>query len=143
MTRRPPRSTRTDTLFPYTTLFRSFTARIACGTGAGITRRLLRGGHGCEQRLRGFFQRLGLGFDLRLVVALHRGFELGDRAFDAADQVAGHLVAVVLDRAARAVDQGVGLVARSEEHTSELQSLMRTSYAVFCLKQKKHNIKDT
>src|SRR3546814_12231635 len=111
MTRRPPRSTRTDTLFPYTTLFRSFTARIACGTGAGVTRRLLRGGHGCEQRLRGFFQRLGLGFDLRLVVALHRGFELGDRAFDAADQVAGHLVAVVLDRASRPLDPGVGLVA--------------------------------
>src|SRR3546814_12421232 len=52
---------------------RRFTARIACGTGAGVTRRLLRGGHGCEQRLRGFFQRLGLGFDLLLVVALPRG----------------------------------------------------------------------
>src|SRR3546814_13694663 len=61
------------------------------------------------------FQRLGLGLDLRLVVTLHRGFELGDRAFDAADQVAGHLVAVVLDRAARAVDQGVGLVAGGDQ----------------------------
>src|SRR3546814_8663527 len=114
---------------------RRLAARIARGTG--VARRLLRGGHGREQRLRGFLQRLGLGLDLRLVVALHRGLELGDRTLDAADQVARHLVAVVLDRAARAVDQRVGL--RSEEHTSELQSLMRISYAVFCLKKKKRN----
>src|SRR3546814_5845875 len=126
---------------------RRLAARIARGTG--VARRLLRGGHGREQRLRGFLQRLGLGLDLRLVVALHRGLELGDRTLDAADQVARHLVAVVLDRAARAVDQRVGLVAggdqllelpvflRSEEHTSELQSLMRISYAVFCLTKKK------
>src|SRR3546814_1546370 len=70
---------------------RRLAARIARGTG--VARRLLRGGHGREQRLRGFLQRLGLGLDLRLVV-------------------------------------------RSEEHTSELQSLMRISYAVFCLKKK-------
>src|SRR3546814_19622822 len=56
-----------------------------------------------------------LGLDLRLVVALHRGLELGDRTLDAADQVARHLVAVVLDRAARAVDQRVGLVAGGDQ----------------------------
>src|SRR3546814_3341357 len=76
MIRRPPRSTRTDTLFPYTTLFRSLVGdrrrRAARGRGAG------------------------------------RG--------------------------------GAGLGAKSEEHTSELQSLMRISYAVFCLKNKKHQI---
>src|SRR3546814_2998813 len=92
---------------------RRLAARIARGTG--VPRRLLRGGHGREQRLRGFLQRLGLGLDLRLVVALHRGLELGDRTLDAADQVARHLVAVVLDRAARAVDQRVGLVAGGDK----------------------------
>src|SRR3546814_3566031 len=75
MIRRPPRSTRTDTLFPYTTLFRS-------------TRPT---GHGVKS----------------------------------------------LRRIARADAQGVA-IARSEEHTSELQSLMRISYAVFCLKKKQH-----
>ena len=44
----------------------------------------------------GFFERLGLGFDLRLVVALHGGFQFGDRAFDAADDFAADLVAVSL-----------------------------------------------
>src|SRR3546814_2081066 len=93
MIRRPPRSTRTDTLFPYTTLFRSL--------------------HGGEP-LR------GIG-DPRQRAARRR-YRLGDAI---APQPIGN----------RAVD-----VARSEEHTSELQSLMRISYAVFCLK-KKHNVK--
>src|SRR3546814_3730271 len=74
MIRRPPRSTRTDTLFPYTTLFRSPGSQRVPGLGA---------------RCR------------RLAWAQHRR-----------------------------TDQ------RSEEHTSELQSLMRISYAVFCLKKK-------
>src|SRR3546814_7628334 len=86
MIRRPPRSTRTDTLFPYTTLFRSRPGRHpsrACRSDNNA----------------------GSGAD-------HRG--------------------------PRATDQ------RSEEHTSELQSLMRISYAVFCLKKKKrHYIKTT
>src|SRR3546814_13994019 len=81
MIRRPPRSTRTDTLFPYTTLFRS----------AGFVSR---------ERFR--IVRYGLGSEERPRV-------------DAAALVAGR---------------------RSEEHTSELQSLMRISYAVFCLKKK-------
>src|SRR3546814_19512149 len=76
MIRRPPRSTRTDTLFPYTTLFRSASALVLFAiAGAALWFR-------------------GIAFGLLLLV-------------------------------------------RSEEHTSELQSLMRISYAVFCLKKKK------
>src|SRR3546814_8798527 len=80
MIRRPPRSTRTDTLFPYTTLFRSWSREEET--------------HACP------FHRSAFG----------RNREWPDRA---------------------------GRHARSEEHTSELQSLMRISYAVFCLKKKK------
>src|SRR3546814_7079701 len=92
MIRRPPRSTRTDTLFPYTTLFRSpgHDRGLGQSRGKAVVRRPF------EQR-----------FD-RLEAARNR----------------------VLETLAR---------ARSEEHTSELQSLMRSSYAVFCLKQKKTN----
>src|SRR3546814_11451597 len=80
MIRRPPRSTRTDTLFPYTTLFRS----ADCGTAATAT---------------------------------------------------NVSTAIGCSTASRCTDRQ----ARSEEHTSELQSLMRISYAVFCLKKKKTN----
>src|SRR3546814_2423147 len=83
MIRRPPRSTRTDTLFPYTTLFRSRLQRLVPA--------------GRRDPLRPF---------------VHRK--------EAADAVAGAMREI-----------------RSEEHTSELQSLMRISYAVFCLKKKK------
>src|SRR3546814_2944847 len=99
MIRRPPRSTRTDTLFPYTTLFRSV-------------------------------RRFGAAYEYMIVL-------------DADSLVSGRAMvqlASVMDRA-----PGVGLIQtiptvinsrRSEEHTSELQSLMRISYAVFCLKKK-------
>src|SRR3546814_7894869 len=80
MIRRPPRSTRTDTLFPYTTLFRS----------------------------------LDPGVFIRSMAT--RG---------------------TLGGLSRAAADAVDLMDRSEEHTSELQSLMRISYAVFCLKKKK------
>src|SRR3546814_1738912 len=95
MIRRPPRSTRTDTLFPYPTLFRAFRrqAEPACG-------QLHRGG-GCRK---------GHGRDERNLPA--------DRQ--------------------RALHGRRWAGARSEEHTSELQSLMRISYAVFCLKKKKY-----
>src|SRR3546814_7502549 len=92
MIRRPPRSTRTDTLFPYTTLFRSFRRR------AQEPRHLFRPAVGNAQ----------------IGVPAPRG------EIRIADEI---------DR-------------RSEEHTSELQSLMRISYAVFCLKKKKQITKN-
>src|SRR3546814_2847097 len=91
MIRRPPRSTRTDTLFPYTTLFRSIhamTKTILCATFATATTISL---------LPAFLLSLG-------VTSL--------------------------------TERPCTSVCRSEEHTSELQSLMRISYAVFCLKKK-------
>src|SRR3546814_6088325 len=87
MIRRPPRSTRTDTLFPYTTLFRS------------------------RQKGR------------------------PPRAAPIPHPAAAHLL--LADHPRRRFPQG----SRSEEHTSELQSLMRISYAVFCLKKKKYTNK--
>src|SRR3546814_5742890 len=94
MIRRPPRSTRTDTLFPYTTLFRSRRGR-----------RQLRAEEAADPRHRGLRGRR------RPLL----GAQDGDLPRQAAD-----------DRWRR----------RSEEHTSELQSLMRISYAVFFLKKK-------
>src|SRR3546814_10458456 len=102
MTRRPPRSSRTDTLLPYTTLFRARVldnsldhqvdmAEIA--VGQGWTNAVEHFGH------------------------LHRGHAT---FIDTTDQQLG----------------GFGQALRSEEHTSELQPLMRKSYAVFCLKKK-------
>src|SRR3546814_10185144 len=99
MIRRPPRSTRTDTLFPYTTLFRSR--------------------HGAENLRHG------------------RGSN-GDREAGAGEGRGGAGRRCAARRAPRAhAAPAAGL--RSEEHTSELQSLMRISYAVFCLKKKKNN----
>src|SRR3546814_2061187 len=107
--RRPPRSTRTDTLFPYTTLFRSFEY--------GFDQDLL-AGKMMEQSAFGDAGRVG---DLLQRKACQ---PLPDRA-------GGCLL-----------DKGGADLLRSEEHTSELQSLMRISYAVFCLK-KKHIISTT
>src|SRR3546814_2880611 len=122
MKRPPPRSTRTDTLFPYTTLFRS--GREAHVAGAQF--------HAAESEAE-----LGeQGFGARRH-PLVLGFGLvggGDR--DHLD-----LVELVLaDEAARIAARGARFraEARSEEHTSELQSLMRISYAVFCLQKKKN-----
>src|SRR3546814_4513219 len=103
MIRRPPRSTRTDTLFPYTTLFRS--------------REMVDFGRS-QQRL---------GRDAAPIEAN----ATGPRALDHADMHAQLSSANGRDIAARPRTD------RSEEHTSELQSLMRISYAVFCLKKKK------
>src|SRR3546814_5999501 len=103
MIRRPPRSTRTDTLFPYTTLFRATRTAPAEDDLA-----LLR--HPVAAVDIAMFGRM---------LAANPAFNV-----EAATQVAH---AITVHRA-----------ERSEEHTSELQSLMRTSYAVFCLKQKKH-----
>src|SRR3546814_1298423 len=100
MIRRPPRSTRTDTLFPYTTLFRS--------VPLGQRRSDLRAAEADPRRLRAHARD-----GCRHAPGPRRGVQL--RAPAAAVQAAA---------------------ARSEEHTSELQSLMRISYAVFCLKKK-------
>src|SRR3546814_10718865 len=97
MIRRPPRSTRTDTLFPYTTLFRScHELRPECSSG--------RPRAGADQ-------------------------QPDSAAPEPGDHVAEH--------GEEPSAAGFLLARRSEEHTSELQSLMRISYAVFCLKKKK------
>src|SRR3546814_2913762 len=105
MIRRPPRSTRTDTLFPYTTLFRSRLNEIEdlgrpeAELGFATRRNLL------GEALSGALAAFMVGrLELEVIIPLN-GLEASDR--------------------------------RSEEHTSELQSLMRISYAVFCLKKKK------
>src|SRR3546814_4441919 len=116
MIRRPPRSTRTDTLFPYTTLFRS------TDIGDGVVERL------GLARITGLLSRRLRSFALVSTLALRLGGSGG----------AGR---AKLDGRGRADigsrRHGRDMAGRSEEHTSELQSLMRISYAVFCLKQKK------
>src|SRR3546814_6437493 len=111
MIRRPPRSTRTDTLFPYTTLFRSLSTAPAAGRAQGA-----------------LLQEMSARFEHRYLVIVHRRFERNDDRH------------VLLDLVIRAVDdvRHHANALRSEEHTSELQSLMRISYAVFCLKKKQH-----
>src|SRR3546814_5061771 len=107
MIRRPPRSTRTDTLFPYTTRFRSR----HFGDSEGQPRQLL----SIKRQLA----------DWDAAIAFVKGRSDLDPtriAVWGSSFGGGHAITV----------------ARSEEHTSELQSLMRISYAVFCLKKKKH-----
>src|SRR3546814_3682014 len=94
MIRRPPRSTRTDTLFPYTTLFRS---------------------HAQDDLVRNVEGQTSFGTQRRPPIPLGRDHEGSDEQQPAPED------------------------HRSEEHTSELQSLMRISYAVFCLKKKNKN----
>src|SRR3546814_7942829 len=95
MIRRPPRSTRTDTLFPYTTLFRSAAPAE------------------CQSRI--------------------AASSFADTTSGTPRTLAAATMAVICDSFANAADANN---SRSEEHTSELQSLMRISYAVFCLKKK-------
>src|SRR3546814_3036153 len=124
--RRPPRSTRTDTLFPYTTLFRSRRERLPFDTRA----------HYGDEHLKALF-RMRMLFNAEEPCAVDRRRRLGRCS----------------SRRRRNPPRGVGEfqprdrkplpMVRSEEHTSELQSLMRTSYAVFCLKKKKHTHNDT
>src|SRR3546814_16555321 len=104
MIRPPPRSTRTDTLFPYTTLFRSLAFPV--GAREQRQRRQLAGPPACDP-----------GAILAGLPA-QRPREEAQRTGQAPGAAASDL--------------------RSEEHTSELQSLMRISYAVFCLKKKKN-----
>src|SRR3546814_10862151 len=119
MIRRPPRSTRTDTLCPYTTLLRSDVAVVVDFDAVGRLGKLEQVGDLAEQfRLRRRFgeaaiERFG-GVACRLLHQAAAGAALGNRDRDPVPRA----------RAER---------LRSEEHTSELQSLMRISYAVFCL----------
>src|SRR3546814_2560195 len=110
MIRRPPRSTRTDTLFPYTTLFRSIATLRSAESSNPALQQIL------QQRL------------ARLLIDAGKAEEalqvLGDADDPASLEVRGDAY-VALDKREE----------RSEEHTSELQSLMRISYAVFCLKK--------
>src|SRR3546814_9780342 len=121
MIRRPPRSTRTDTLFPYTTLFRSGLGTVMAGIN--------------------FWLALALGIG----VAAAAGCILGMTTL----RLGGHYLAMITISFQQIFDlvmvnwaevtqgpDGVAGIERSEEHTSELQSLMRISYAVFCLKKK-------
>src|SRR3546814_4927999 len=108
---RPPRSTRTDTLFPYTTLFRSL-----------------------DQHMKQFFMQPLFNEDWDVVLYMMRHPRTAITFSDS-----GAHVSQIMDSSL----QTHMLSYRSEEHTSELQSLMRISYAVFCLKKnnpsKPHN----
>src|SRR3546814_3271780 len=126
MIRQPPSSTRTDTLCPYTPLFRSFRHWHV---------RANSGGHGFfdQKNLRRACipGRVANGAALdRCGARWHADHDFGP-AWEAA--VSMHLVHEVLDHLLGNID----VRDRSEEHTSELQSLMRNSYAVFCLTKKK------
>src|SRR3546814_7882855 len=137
MIRRPPRSTRTDTLFPYTTLFRSRRAGAGAGRLAPVRPRRLP----CRQADTGVL-RLG-GAQLRRAAAA--GLLRPPRAVAAAarDHHAHGRTGRAEAQRLRVQDPGQhGPAAprpRSEEHTSELQSLMRISYAVFFLHKKMSN----
>src|SRR3546814_8416435 len=111
MIRRPPRSTRTDTLFPYTTLFRSLGGLGDPGAAGEM-------GH----------PRAPVGGGRRHVASV--------ASATAAASPAGFSSAIEWPASATT---GTA-TPRSEEHTSELQSLMRISYAVFCLKKKKNKV---
>src|SRR3546814_5026447 len=112
MRRRQPRSTRTDTLFPYTTLFRSNLA---------------------------FLRTQAERLDTRLIVAWPRETKADRSRFEKLKEA--YIKARYSKHYRISEDEltWLGARVRSEEHTSELQSLMRISYAVFCLKKKTKN----
>src|SRR3546814_1062463 len=131
MIRRPPRSTRTDTLFPYTTLFRSIDD---LPHHAGIAFR-----DPAEGEEGGAHPALGKQAEDAVDVAFHA-------ARMAVPVLAADLLRqrrdleIVFDIHGHGARRHIGACwrVRSEEHTSELQSLMRISYAVFCLKKKQN-----
>src|SRR3546814_1148127 len=134
MIRRPPRSTRTDTLVPYTTLFRAPVVRWIDDRLPIFTFMDHEYNQYPMPKNLNYFWNFGALATIMLVTMIVTGVMLAmqytahaDLAFDS------------VERIMRDVNYG-----RSEEHTSELQSLMRISYAVFCLKKKKiiqkHNL---
>src|SRR3546814_1103733 len=114
MLRRPPRPTRTDTLFPDTTLFRSSRSRRTSRRGAVGARSQGRGTRHLEPCAQP---------------------ESGSSGADRNHAASGALSVLRIARLT-VMRRHLLRVSRSEEHTSELQSLMRISYAVFCLKKK-------
>src|SRR3546814_4866232 len=128
MLRRPPRSTRTDTLLPYTTLFRSCLDADGVGDAPQGLVSEVTPAH-VQEVLDEFGAHPGC----------HPGDFIADVAHDRHDQHA--LKNDAANHHRNQQGQRRRQVERSEEHTSELQSLMRISYAVFCLKQKKNNRK--
>src|SRR3546814_4622662 len=108
MIRRPPRSTRTDTLFPYTTLFRSAVCAVAWLLDASP-----------KEQIAMLSSGIGSWWPMRLPCSIATAVPKALGRWEAMVEVCG------------------STHNRSEEHTSELQSLMRISYAVFCLKKKK------
>src|SRR3546814_1283097 len=132
MIRRPPRSTRTDTLFPSTTLFRSAqsaAARPRLGVPSADALR------GLCRAVGGVFVRGRRDGDARRGAGVCAGdAAVGARRVDFPD--AGDHRRQLLGLLRAWLGWLVVLGSRSEEHTSELQSLMRNSYAVFCLKKK-------
>src|SRR3546814_1044756 len=129
--RRPPRSTRTDTLFPYTTLFRS--AEASADRLAFFDHRPLRRLRAESGDLAG--RQPMLFITTRLAMALSQVI-IGWVHARSPDVMCGTSIKCLQPVVGNAVGQ-CKCVSRSEEHTSELQSLMRISYAVFCLKKKK------
>src|SRR3546814_5716398 len=122
MIRRPPISTPTDTLFPYTTLFRSVRER---------RRRQSRFPGGNVRRVADSVGRFACSRGRSVVPRGRRAVGQPDRR-----ELDGRQSGNRTDQQRRLVRPGLSRTARSEEHTSELQSLMRISYAVFCLKKK-------
>src|SRR3546814_6344229 len=123
MIRRPPRSTRTDTLFPYTTLFRSV-AHVAVVPGEEAQ-------PVAPDRTAGVMVEVG-----QPVCRTHQRQAMAAGCPGKAHAVArGEQMGGSVHRFGPGANP-CAIVARSEEHTSELQSLMRISYAVFCLKKK-------
>src|SRR3546814_1996657 len=121
MIRPPPRSTRTDTLFPYTTLFRSG------GREHALAWRLAQ-----SPRIQTVYIAPGNG-----------GTALADNMQNLAISSTDDLIAFAKQEKIAYTVVGPEAPLRSEEHTSELQSLMRISYAVFCLKKKNKYTKNT
>src|SRR3546814_1249675 len=139
MIRRPPRSTRTDTLFPYPTLFRSEDVfERGVGDQAAVPVGLVADLHWCErrrQRARGHDV-----FDADADAAAVEVFEVAGVDVGGADGQPDLLVLVDAVEVDHPLERRAQRAGRSEEHTSELQSLMRISYAVFCLKNKITNL---
>src|SRR3546814_4646907 len=126
MIRRPPRSTRTDTLFPYTTLFRSPVIadrdhQLAIGGRKDLI------GHDIDMRIAHAFRHCAAREIIGRLIGEHRDLRIEQSHVDMRARPRD------VTTSQRGADRD-----RSEEHTSELQPLMRISSAVFCLKKKKN-----